>query len=151
MLLSIWTTPLRQKVVAATGLHALPSVHRAWQTLATFSLVTFAWIFFRANSITDATYIVATITGALASFGNDIATSRLVPAAFSTLALRRILWAFAAMVLIEASRRVQPNGDTRHLLTGSPAWLRWAFYYLLVGFLVFCGNYGAQQFIYFQF
>ena len=110
-----------------------------------------AWTGPPANSVTDAIYIVKAIAGALMSFGANVATNSVATAAFSGIGLSRLLPAFAAMVLIEAARCVQPNDDPRHLLTASPAWLRWAFYYLLVAFLVLFGNYGTQQFIYFQF
>lgn len=41
-----------------TGLLRVPALHNFIQLLTTFLLVTFAWIFFRANSLSDAGFIV---------------------------------------------------------------------------------------------
>jgi hypothetical protein len=158
LILAMATVALRQNLVTAIGLDAWPSVHRAWRTLCVLSLVTFAWIFFRANSMADAVYIVtqvgralASVAGTLASFDSDAVATVITPAAFSTVGLRRLLPAFAAIALIETVRRFQPGSDIRAFFRASPAWVRWAFYYALVGFLMLFGNYGAQQFVYFQF
>lgn len=42
------------KVIGLKGVYL-----KAWQMFVTFNLVSFAWIFFRANSVTDAFYIVS--------------------------------------------------------------------------------------------
>jgi D-alanyl-lipoteichoic acid acyltransferase DltB (MBOAT superfamily) len=49
---------LRKKMVKKIGLQRLPRLHSALSVFVTFNLVSFAWIFFRSDSFTDAmTYI----------------------------------------------------------------------------------------------
>jgi len=45
-------------MIRKTGLSKMPFLYNSIQLLTTFVLVTFAWIFFRANSVSDAAYIV---------------------------------------------------------------------------------------------
>ncbi len=45
---------LRRRVARRTGLASRPSLHRAFQVVVTFNLVSFAWIFFRAPTLTKA-------------------------------------------------------------------------------------------------
>jgi len=49
--------PLRRKLYRKLRIENSP-VARAWQVFLTFNLVSFAWIFFRANNISDALYYV---------------------------------------------------------------------------------------------
>lgn len=55
---SISTESIRNKINSLTGLSKLPSLHNAIKVLITFSIVSFAWIFFRAASTQDALYII---------------------------------------------------------------------------------------------
>jgi len=49
-----FTQSWRARIVSAVKLDRLPSVRTLVQQLSTFILVTFAWIFFRANNVSDA-------------------------------------------------------------------------------------------------
>jgi D-alanyl-lipoteichoic acid acyltransferase DltB (MBOAT superfamily) len=55
---SALTEPFWQQLSALTRLDGLPRLKSAFAVLTTFSLVTFAWIFFRAESLRDALYII---------------------------------------------------------------------------------------------
>ena len=48
-------------VVSKIRLSKIPALYTSIQLLTTFALVTFSWIFFRANSVSDATYIIKKI------------------------------------------------------------------------------------------
>ena len=49
----------RTKISQAVGLRRIPLIHKGIQVTTTFALVTMAWIFFRASSLSDAVYILS--------------------------------------------------------------------------------------------
>ena len=52
------TQPYRDNFVQRVGLDRHPAIYGGFQQVVTFLLVCFAWIFFRADSLSDAFYIV---------------------------------------------------------------------------------------------
>ena len=109
----------------------------AGKTLFTFLLVCFAWIFFRANSLADALYIVTHLFD------------------FSTLDLG-IAWSDALLGLLaiflleffQALRRIQfPDGNP---VLARP-WIQWGYLYALIFSILLFGVFSNEQFIYFQF
>jgi alginate O-acetyltransferase complex protein AlgI len=57
-ILSIATEGLRNKFVHTIGLPKLPGIHKVIRTILTFLLVSFAWIFFRAETTGQAIYMI---------------------------------------------------------------------------------------------
>ncbi len=53
------TEALRARVTLALGFAKIPMLHKIFQIIITFSLVSFAWIFFRANNLNDAVSIIS--------------------------------------------------------------------------------------------
>ena len=102
----------------------------------TFSLTVFAWIFFRADSLTDAFQFIGDM------FSSSIFTK---PEGVKN----ALVWMIVFLVAIEWLGREQKYGIAK---IGShwPRPLRWAFFYLIV-FLIFEFRGSSQQFIYFQF
>ncbi len=120
------------------------------KTLLTFALVAFAWIFFRANSLDDAGYVVAHLLDFSKGF-EDITgpfNHALFPQQIEfTLALVLVALLIAADWL-----------DARRGLIASmgrgPAVLRWAVYYLLalaIGVSLWASASASQTFIYAKF
>ena len=147
LITSIWTAKWREKFSRLTGLSEFPTLHKALRVLITFHLVWFSWIFFRAHSLQDATYIINHMTAINLSEG---ARSILTPDA---LILNRVdlLIALAAVIMMEAVHWLQRHREMRSFLSQKPVWLRWAVYYALTYSVLFFGKFGDQQFIYFQF
>ena len=59
LIVGILTSGIRHKIIKLSGLNRMPGLHRFIRTGCTFSLICFAWIFFRAESVNDAFYIVS--------------------------------------------------------------------------------------------
>jgi alginate O-acetyltransferase complex protein AlgI len=137
IMLSIWTAPLREAVVRSTGLQGHPRLHHALRVGVTFLLICFAWIFFRANSMDDAVYIVSHL------FTDVVGASRRGRFAFDGFILLFILF----MEYVQHSHRA---AGMRNLFTGRSVLVRWSLYYALVLSIVLFGTY-EQRFIYFQF
>lgn len=61
LVFAIITYDFRKKVTAFLRIDRLPKLNQLLQIIATFILVCFAWIFFRANSVTDAFSVIKKI------------------------------------------------------------------------------------------
>ena len=113
----------------------------------TFALVTFAWIFFRANSFSDALYIVAHLFAFNEQSLTDPFASGLL-GAHVEFALSCIL----IVLLIGVDVLIERSGFD-NLLKVRPIYVRWVAYYAAGAAVIFSGLYGtgAQIFIYFRF
>jgi alginate O-acetyltransferase complex protein AlgI len=123
----------------------LPSrISAGLKIFATFNLVSFAWIFFRANTLSDALYIVTHL------FVKPAASSSLfaiVPGGWY-----EWLIAVLALLLVESVHWMERrNGSLRTVIRRQPAWLRWSAYYGLVLVIFMFGRFGNHGFIYAQF
>ncbi len=111
---------------------------------ATFNLVCFAWIFFRADSLPDAIYIINHL------FVNWEVGSSL----FEIMPGGAYDWAIAilAVLLMETVHIVQMKwGSLRQMVHIQPVWLRWSVYFGLVIVIFIFGKFEAVDFIYSRF
>lgn len=114
----------------------LPSLKELLQIITTFSITTIAWIFFRANTITDAFHYMQIL------FSTSLFTT---PALFDL----KLIILLVTFIVWEWVQR-----DMHHALqfkkNNIPKLLRWSVYYTILLLIFFFG--GTQQnFIYFQF
>jgi D-alanyl-lipoteichoic acid acyltransferase DltB (MBOAT superfamily) len=126
----------RKKIIGPN----LKTFYKGVRILFTFSCVSFIWIFFRANSLTDAFYI---ITHLLDGFET-------LPALF----LDKKLEFFVALISVGFMFLVhwlQPHDGIRRLFSEKPVLFRWVFYMLLVLSIMNLGEFNELPFIYVQF
>jgi D-alanyl-lipoteichoic acid acyltransferase DltB (MBOAT superfamily) len=107
-----------------------------YETIRTFLLVTFVWVFFKAETINDAIIFLTSI------FSLSLFT---VPHIISSTALLTII----TFLLIEWIGRKNDH-PLEKLGIRLPLVFRWSFYYILI-FVIWHFNGESQQFIYFQF
>lgn len=142
--LSLLTQKLRAHWVQVLRLNAHPRFHTVLKMAITFHLVLLAWIFFRANSLTEALLLLQQI------FRLELTAEHLMSANIA-LNLGDFAIAFASLGglllfdLLDAQGRLGP----RLLTLARP--LRWAVYYSLILAVVLFGVYQHIEFIYFQF
>ncbi len=110
----------------------------AW--LFTFSAVCLAWIFFRAESVAQAAYIVSHLGSGWALGFPVLGT---LPWKFLGLTALTL----GLMLVLES---LQGEGVPRAEFPG-PTWVQWSFCYLLLFSIILFGNYDSHPFIYFQF
>ena len=119
----------------------LPSIRELLSMFATFSLTVFAWIFFRAESVSQAfSYISRIFTKNLLRLPLIMGEGR-----------KELLVIFLVIifVIIEWIGRRNEYAIEK-LFTTQRRWVRWGFYYLIIGIII--SMLGKQQeFIYFQF
>jgi len=113
----------------------LPNIKELSQMVTTFTISTLAWIFFRADSISQAFSYIGNI------FSKTITAT---PHANEA----EILPFISIMVAVEWLQR-----DKEHALEKlemNPV-IRWVIYYALILIIIFFGEFGERNFIYFQF
>ena len=116
--------------------------------LATYLVVNFCWIFFRAENWNQAKNIVLSIFH-LQQSGSDSIQSLIFNQSAFTEPGRMLVFIFPFFILIEILMNKKELPD---LLEKIPRVFRWAFYYLLLIIILLFGVLNsAPQFIYFQF
>lgn len=140
----------------------IPSqIYTTLTLILTFAFINFTYIFFRANTISDAFYIVSHLFTGVGNFFTHLTTYTIslnivgIKETIQSIFYNQSPWSvFSAVVLIgflEAIHFIQRYGSIRQMLSKKPTWFRWCVYYAFaIGLLVF-GKFNAQEFIYFQF
>jgi hypothetical protein len=147
LVVALATKAWRTRAAQVTGLARMSRVHDWLKVFVVFNLVAFAWIFFRANNMTDALYVVRHVAVGLNlrdALSADLATKLATPRA-------DLLLDVVLIALLECVQFVQAQAHLWGDWRARPLWQRWALYYALVGAIIFLGEYQSQQFIYFQF
>ncbi|TFH39280.1 MAG: MBOAT family protein, partial [Chrysiogenales bacterium] len=165
ILFSIWTGKLRSKMTAAIGLTKLPLVHKVLKIVSVFLLFWFAAIFFRANSTTDAFYIISHLfTGLDDLFGTIVSMNYgllksflVVPNKTTFLGFSKpaflpemitLALSIAVMLVIHVIQEVRKE-RMRDMIARRPWYIQWTLYFGLIFAIFFLGVYSNQQFLYF--
>jgi D-alanyl-lipoteichoic acid acyltransferase DltB (MBOAT superfamily) len=142
------TAGLKAGWAAATGLDKRPVLHRRLQIIITFCLVSLAWIFFRAKSLSDALYILTHLhTGWGNVFDKQAFCSMILPGQFRL----DLVIALAGLIFLGVIHKMERHEDMRRLFARRPVWLRFILYYILVVGILLLSPPEAANFIYFQF
>jgi alginate O-acetyltransferase complex protein AlgI len=143
--------PARERLMERFGIRETAPLVRGWSVVTTFILVTIAWTFFRASTLSDAYYVLTHLHTGLAGDVRAL-VSRSSPDQFLspfTLGIR--IAAIAAMLLFEYQAGRKGTEGQAALIFRMPAALRYAAYYFLIYATLLRGGGGHPQFIYFQF
>jgi hypothetical protein len=132
------------------GLSRYPELFKLWQVAGTFLLVAFAWIFFRAGSVRDAFHLVEHMFTGLGNW-KEIFGPDMHHVLFLDAPPRIFFTGIVALWLMECVHLVQRHGSVSEALARNPVWVRWPVYYGVVLLIILLGNFGSNQFIYFQF
>ncbi len=111
----------------------------------TFTLVTFAWIFFRANTLSDAGYLVTHIFAFPDQPLNDLVSPFGIGARAQFVTALLLIGLLLGVDVLERLRGINAT------LNRSPRWVRWAVYYGVTAGVLLLGIWGHQEFIYFKF
>ncbi len=125
-------------------------IHKIYKVTFTFSLVCFAWIFFRANNISDALYIINNLFIDISDY-SDIQKMKINLRGIGV-SLNEILISISLIILMEVYNIYERSGDVWKKLEKKPIWIRWGLYYILLFCILFLAPYSRlNNFIYFQF
>jgi len=138
IILSKITTKLRKNIADFINLTKHTRIHSFIKIIFTFFLVNITWIFFRANSLTDAIFMIKGIFSLNWSID-------------SILRLNNISIIFTSLVVLAYVHLIQEYIGVKKYLERNPNWVRWIIYIFFVVFTLLFGVFGEKQFIYFQF
>ena len=127
---------------------------KSLRVFLTFSLVCLGWIFFRANNLGDAIYIISNL---FVNIPEDI-LSIITNVGFGRsheLYIDQNKWVFIiavlSIVLMEAVHYLQRYHCLRQTISEFRPIVKWPIYYLFVLIIICFGVFDKSQFIYFQF
>ncbi len=110
--------------------------------LFTFHLITFAWIFFRASSTSDAFTIIKRIYNSLGMLPTLL---KIYP--FTS----ELLISFALIATLIFVEILDERKSIWERIRTQPAFVRWAVYFALIFSLLILGKWGLAEFIYMSF
>ncbi|HEO70014.1 MAG TPA: MBOAT family protein [Candidatus Hydrogenedentes bacterium] len=143
------TRGMRQRAAEHVGLNRVSKLHSAIQILVTFALVCIGWIFFRADTLGEAVFVLrGSFTGwfSLADYGGF---ARLM--ASMDLSVKAFAVSGASLIFVLFAEWLQGTATVVEWLKSKPVWVRWPVY-MAVGLAIM--NLGMPEeipFIYFQF
>jgi D-alanyl-lipoteichoic acid acyltransferase DltB (MBOAT superfamily) len=126
------------------------SFNKLLDVTITFILVAFAWIFFRANNLDDAIYIISNL---FVNYNEFLNLSEL-RMQFRGLGLFQedLIKCFLLILALFLYSSYERSGNVWEKLQQKPKWIRWSIYYILVyGILFIAPHSNVNNFIYFQF
>lgn len=142
LIFSILTKDARIRMKNLLGLNKHPIISKSISWFTTFHLVLFAWIFFRAASLTDAWYVLTNMFSGLAL--GSLRSSLPLGINYTILVLAFILF-------MEFIHVIQERRGMRHFLNSKPIYFRWAAYQIILLLILLFGVFQRQEFLYFQF
>lgn len=149
LIFGILLRPLKETMRKITRIDKVPVLYKLIQVSITFSLVLFAWIFFRANSIEDAFYIVNTMFVDISNGSNLSYTIQNI----SALGLNKseLLVAIVSISILESVHLIQRKENLSQKISSLPVVIRFTLYYGILLFIFIFGIFGKSEFLYFQF
>lgn len=150
-LFSIWTNDWQEAIIERFN-DQFGFLIKCTRVFITFHLVTLSWIFFRANTIDQAFYILqqslVTLLQPVHAIGRFVTTFPGDLVDFPT-----FQWSVAiiSILFMEIIHLMTRRSKMRHFLNEYSEWLRWVVYYVLIFGILLFGKYNEQPFIYFQF
>ncbi|UCC39015.1 MAG: MBOAT family protein [Candidatus Aminicenantes bacterium] len=153
---SMWTKQSRGKLSKLFHLNRLPSIDKILKVFITFHLVLLGWIFFRANSLSDAIHIIWSIFKEVGYIITHLAELGPVEdIIFGGKALDfgmyEIIFSLLLILFMESVHLFQRKRRVRLWLSEKPVWFRWSVYCVIVLVILYFGIFGEKEFIYFQF
>jgi alginate O-acetyltransferase complex protein AlgI len=152
LVLGLITSKSRVQLASAIGLKRFPRLNNFLNVVITFSLVAFAWIFFRSKNVEVAFYIIEqSVIDIIHRVNNILLYSKLDIHLGLGVPPKELLVAVLMIVFMESIHWWQKNGSIRDRIRKMPLLNRWALYYSIVLLILFFGVFDQSSFIYFQF
>ena len=148
LVIGIASQNVRSKIIHVFGLDTVPAIHRGFQVCITFALVSLAWIFFRADSLRDAAYI---ITHLHAGWIDLLTGDRFESMIFFGRPKNELIIALASLIFVWIIHFIEDHDAMRRMLSERPFYVRWPVYYLMLFAVFLLSAPGSQKYIYFQF
>ncbi len=144
------TISSRKRIVEFFKINRLPKAHNIFKVACTFVLTTFAWIFFRANSFSDAVQIFISLFSGWNRGELSSSVSRVLS---HTPELSKVsfLVAFVLISFLMLIEIIQTKVIINKKLDEKLSYGSWTIYILGIFAIIILGQFTKLQFIYFQF
>ncbi|MBN2052424.1 MBOAT family protein [Candidatus Woesearchaeota archaeon] len=142
MMFGALTQKVRDFIAEKIGLVKLPKLRTIIQVIIVFILADIGWVFFRANNVSDAVYVLTHIFPLSLNFSGVY---------FGAMTRWGLIVAFAAIIFMESIHFMQEHFRMRQFLSNKPVVLRWTIYLALIFIILLFGVFNETPFIYFQF
>ncbi|MCX6158520.1 MAG: MBOAT family protein [Ignavibacteriae bacterium] len=143
----------RKKISNAIGLSKYKSIHNSFKIVITFLLITFAWIFFRANNLNDALYVIGNLFNGIFSPGEYLKGINSIIIGVDKYAYfyKPRVEIFLVFVFIIIAAFANKYSNENNVLVIKNIFVRWSVYYILIFSVLIFGVFRYQKFIYYQF
>ena len=137
--------PLKSKIISVLTLNKKPALLRALQTIITFVLISFTWVYFRSESIYEANQIIINMFSRLNYVNLFDGTIWNVG-----LGVKNMLIAVFAITILFVSDIFceRKKCDVSGLLVNIKPLIRWTVYYIMIIMIVLSMNLNMTEFIY---
>jgi alginate O-acetyltransferase complex protein AlgI len=140
LVFAFMTKKIRKKIVRKTGIENT-FIYNPFKVAFIFSVVTVAWVFFRAADLSEAIYIIKNFTSGINS-GNII---KIFSSRFN------FVITIILIIILELIHRIQKSEGILVFLNRKPVWQRWGIYYLFIFMILILGRFDVASFIYAKF
>lgn len=137
--------PFKSWIAEKSKISSKPALYNGLSTALTFVLIAFTWVFFRANSISEAFSVLLRMFSSFSLRNMIDGTVFTLGLGVSNLIF--VLFAILIMIITDViceRKKCDPSG----LLTNTSLIIRWGIYYLLIAMIIFSLNLSTQEFIY---
>jgi alginate O-acetyltransferase complex protein AlgI len=150
LITSQMTKGIRSKVTGFIGLDKFPLIHKMVQATTTFTLIMFSWIFFRADNLGEALYIIRNMFNGIFDSQN---IERILKTADQVNGFGRqgIYLSFTLIAFLVLTEVIQRKTVIRNAIDARFSYLGWTVYYAAIFIIILLGQFTKTQFIYFQF
>jgi len=149
MAVAVLYKPLQKKIYNKLRLNGT-KILKLWKIIITFNLVSFAWIFFRAESLGDAGCVITKLfTGLGTQLGSLSVLKETLKLGLGKFDLAVAAFSLAIMIVLELTNKA--NNEHLLRLQKKPIYFRWVVYYLFVMWIALFSATGSQEFVYFRF
>src|SRR3989339_1810987 len=140
LILELILKPIKNKIMEFMRLTKLPKLMAFMEICFTFILINIAWIFFRANNLPDAIYIIKNIFTEMNFNINGINIG---------VGWTELIMAIGVILFMEFIHLIEEHKSIREFLDSKPKALRWSIYLIIIYMILIFGVFEKSEFIYF--
>ncbi len=150
LIFALVTRKMRDSFITSAGIKKIHWLNNGINVITTFVLVALAWVFFRAQNVSDAFYIIRKIMTIPLEIKRVVVSHKVnflhLPGIVNV-----ILPCFLVIILLELAHVLEARYKLTLAFLKQPLAIRWLTYYLYVFVIVYFGVFEKIKFIYFQF
>ncbi|MFP4697984.1 MAG: MBOAT family O-acyltransferase [Eubacteriales bacterium] len=144
------TRPVKVRLINFVKLNRVPRILGFFQIVITFILVCFGWVFFRANNLNDALFIIKNLFNQSEQWTDlNYVYEVIINMGVNLIEMLSIALSILILIMIQWLSRKE---SIHERLLKVNFIVRWSFYYIILIYVLTMGVfYNANEFIYFQF